>query len=97
LFLAVLSPSQTISVITVLCGLYKSRSSSLCHLWNYLLTSSFLYPDTIFSMFPNTWYLCTVWVSDHSLYPNKTIGKNIILFISSSYNMHYIQITKLKL
>jgi hypothetical protein len=41
LFLPSPSPSQTISVITVLCDLYKSQSSSLCLLWNYFLVSKY--------------------------------------------------------
>jgi hypothetical protein len=74
LFLAVPSPSQTFSIITVLSDLYKSHSSSL---WHYFLTASYLYTNTTFWMFPNTWNLCCVAVSDHSLHPNRTVGKII--------------------
>ena len=80
LFLAVLSPSQTFSVITVLSDLYKSQSSSLCH---YFLTSSSLQTSTTFSLFPNTWNLWSVVVSA----PKKRVGKTIILYISSTDKM----------
>jgi hypothetical protein len=44
----------------------------------------------------NTRNLCSVLVRDHILHPKKTVGKNIILYNSSTYSMHHIIITKLK-